>query len=62
MTQEEVTRAKERAPLDRNGALLCWGNLCRIGCDNASWQRSHDSLKGPFEALDPAVQDRTTPG
>ena len=35
LTAEEVSRAKERAPLDRNGTLLCWGNLCKIGCEAA---------------------------
>ena len=56
LTTEEVNRAKERAPLDRSGNLLCWGNLCHIGCQAQSCQRSHDGLRGPFEALDPAVQ------
>ena len=56
LTAEEVTRAKERAPLDRHGNLLCWGNLCHIGCQAQSCQRSHDGLRSPFEALDPAVQ------
>ena len=56
LTAEEVSRAKERAPLDRNGTLLCWGNLCHIGCQAQTCQRSHDGLRGPFEALDPAVQ------
>ena len=56
LTAEETNRAKERAPLDRNGELLCWGNLCRIGCDVQGCQRSHDNLRGTFESLDPCVQ------
>ena len=56
LTAEEVSRAKERAPLDRNGTLLCWGNLCKIGCEAASCQRSHEPLRGPFEALDECVR------
>ena len=27
LTAEETSRAKDRAPLDRNGVLLCWGHL-----------------------------------
>ena len=56
LSTEEVTRAKERAPLDRNGTLLCWGNLCRIGCEASACQRSHEPLRGPFEALDECVR------
>ena len=56
LTSEETSRAKDRAPLDRNGVLLCWGNLCRIGCDVQGCQRSHANLRGTFEALDPCVQ------
>lgn len=56
LTPEEVARAKERAPLDRNGTLLCWGNLCRIGCETQSCQRSHEPLRGPFESLDECVR------
>ena len=56
LTAEEVARAKERAPLDRNGTLLCWGNLCRIGCEMSACQRSHEPLRGPFEALDECVR------
>ena len=56
LTAEETNRAKERAPLDRNGVLLCWGHLCRIGCDVQGCQRSHENLRGTFEALDPCVQ------
>eukprot|EP00435_Cladocopium_sp_Y103_P012460 s1027_g3.t1 len=56
LTAEEVNRAKERAPLDKSGNLLCWGNLCHIGCSNSTCQRSHDGLRGTFESLDPCVQ------
>eukprot|EP00435_Cladocopium_sp_Y103_P071083 s29_g36.t1 len=56
LTTEEVNRAKERAPLDRQGQLLCWGNLCHVGCSVSGCQRSHESLRGSFESLDPAVQ------
>ena len=56
LTAEETSRAKDRAPLDRNGVLLCWGNLCRIGCEVQGCQRSHENLRGTFEALDPCVQ------
>ena len=53
---DEVNRAKDRAPLDRNGNLLCWGNLCHVGCGVSNCQRSHESLRGSFESLDPCVQ------
>ena len=56
LSPEEVNKAKERAPLDRNGQLLCWGNLCHIGCSSTNCQRSHDGLRGSFEGLDPNVQ------
>eukprot|EP00435_Cladocopium_sp_Y103_P016273 s1669_g4.t1 len=56
LTTEEVNRAKERAPLDRQGNLLCWGNLCHVGCSVSGCQRSHEALRGSFESLDPAVQ------
>ena len=56
LTAEETSRAKERAPLDRNGTLLCWGNLSRMGCEVQGCQRSHENLRGAFEALDPCVQ------
>eukprot|EP00435_Cladocopium_sp_Y103_P058511 s1062_g20.t1 len=56
LTTEEVNRAKERAPLDRQGNLLCWGNLCHVGCSVNGCQRSHEGLRGSFESLDPAVQ------
>lgn len=60
LTAEETNRAKDRAPLDRNGVLLCWGHLCRIGCDVQGCQRSHENLRGTFEALDPCVQMSTS--
>eukprot|EP00438_Fugacium_kawagutii_P022124 Skav232871 [mRNA] locus=scaffold1881:25961:36237:+ [translate_table: standard] len=56
LTQEEVARAKERAPTDQAGNLLCWGNLCRVGCEVPNCQRSHEGLKGTFEALDECVR------
>ena len=56
LTPEEVTRAKERAPLDRQGSLLCWGHLCHIGCTMTGCQRSHEGLRGSFESLDPCVR------
>ena len=56
LSSEETNRAKERAPLDRNGTLLCWGHLTRIGCDVQGCQRSHENLRGSFESLDPCVQ------
>ena len=56
LSPEEVNRAKDRAPLDKNGVLLCWGNLCHVGCSSSNCQRSHEGLRGSFEALDPCVQ------
>lgn len=56
LTPEEVTRARERAPTDREGKLLCWGFLTHMGCNMQGCQRSHEQLRGAFEALDPAVQ------
>ncbi|CAK9114808.1 unnamed protein product [Durusdinium trenchii] len=56
LTPEEVGMAKDRAPLDRHGKLLCWGNLCHIGCQTTGCQRSHEGLRGSFENLDPCVQ------
>ena len=56
LTPEEVGMAKDRAPLDRHGKLLWWGNLCHIGCQTTGCQRSHEGLRGSFENLDPCVQ------
>lgn len=56
LTTEEVNRAKDRAPVDREGKLLCWGAITHLGCSQANCQRSHEHLRGAFEALDPAVQ------
>ena len=56
LTPEEVTRARERAPTNRDGKLLCWGFLTHMGCNMQSCQRAHEQLRGAFEALDPAVQ------
>ena len=56
LSPEEVNRAKDRAPQDRQGKLLCWGNLTHMGCLVGSCQRSHEGLRGPFEQLDYCVQ------
>ena len=56
LSAEEVNRAKERAPVDRDGLLLCWGALTHMGCTNSACGRSHLDLQGKFEALDPCVQ------
>lgn len=56
LTQEEVNRARDRAPTDRDGKLLCWGFLTHMGCASTNCQRAHEQLRGPFEALDAAVQ------
>ncbi|CAE7778356.1 unnamed protein product [Symbiodinium sp. CCMP2592] len=57
LTVEEVNRAKDRAPLDKDGVLqLCWGALTHMGCSNASCQRSHSDLQGKFETLEPCLQ------
>ena len=56
LSQEEVNRARERAPTDRDGKLLCWGFLTHMGCSSANCQRAHEQLRGSFEALDTAVQ------
>lgn len=56
LTQEEVNKAKDRAPVGKGGALLCWGYLTHTGCQSATCQRAHKNLKGAFEALDPAAQ------
>lgn len=56
LTTEEVTRARDRAPVDKSGVLLCWSNLTHQGCQLASCQRSHEPLRGQFEQLDPAVR------
>lgn len=56
LTQEEVNRARERAPTNRDGKLLCWGFLTHMGCTSANCQRAHEQLRGSFEVLDTAVQ------
>ena len=56
LTPEETSRAKDRAPVDRDGKLLCWGHLTHLGCGVEQCTRSHEALRGSFEALDPAVQ------
>ena len=56
LTPEEAQQAKERAPQDKNGTLLCWGHLSHIGCGVQGCQRSHEPLRGSFEGLDPCVQ------
>ena len=56
LTPEETNRAKERAPVDKEGKLLCWGFISHVGCNQPNCQRSHEHLRGTFEALDPTVQ------
>jgi len=56
LTAEEVNRARDRAPVDRHGTLLCWSHLTHQGCANSSCQRSHEPLKGSFEQLDACVR------
>ena len=56
LTAEEVNRARDRAPVDKNGTLLCWSFLTHQGCSVANCQRAHEALKGTFEQLDPCVQ------
>ena len=56
LSTEEVNRARDRAPVDKNGVLLCWSNLTHLGCQVATCQRSHEPLRGQFEQLDPAVR------
>ena len=56
LTPEETNKAKDRAPTNKDGKLLCWGFLTHLGCNQTNCQRAHEQLKGTFEALDPAVQ------
>ena len=56
LNPDEVARAKERAPTDGEGKLLCWGHLTHLGCAQSNCQRSHSKLQGQFEHLDPCVQ------
>ena len=56
LTQEEVNRARDRAPVSKGGTLLCWGYLTHSGCSSTTCQRAHEGLRGTLEALDPAVQ------
>ena len=56
LTTEEVNKAKERAPTDKDGTLLCWGALTHMGCNTSACQRSHADLQGRWEALDPCVR------
>ena len=56
LTTEEVNRARDRAPVDKGGTLLCWSNFTHQGCQLATCQRSHEPLRGQFEQLDPAVR------
>ena len=56
LTAEETARAKDRAPTNKEGKLLCWGYLTHLGCSQQGCQRAHEPLRGPFESLDPAVQ------
>ncbi len=54
LTTEEVNRARDRAPVDKNG--VCWSNLTHQSCQLSTCQRSHEPLRGQFEQLDPAVR------
>ena len=56
LPQDEVNRARERAPVDEKGTLLCWSYLTHQGCSVANCQRAHKALKGQFEHLDPCVR------
>ena len=56
LTPEETSRAKDRAPVDRESKLLCWGYISHLGCGQTNCQRAHEHLRGSFEALDPAVR------
>ena len=56
LSQEEVNRARERAPVDEKGTLLCWSFLTHQGCNVAGCQRAHKALKGQFEQLDLCVR------
>ena len=56
LSTEEVNRAKDRAPTDKAGTLLCWGALTHMGCGNQGRQRSHSDLQGRWENLDSCVQ------
>ena len=56
LTSEETNRAKDRAPVNREGKLLCWGFITHAGCTVSNCQRAHENLRGTFEALDPAVR------
>ena len=56
LTAEEVNRARDRAPVDKMGTLLCWSHLTHQGCSNAGCQRSHEPLEGAFEQLDACVR------
>ena len=56
LSTEEANSARDRAPVDKNGVLLCWSNLTHVGCQVATCQRSHEPLRGQFEQLDPAVR------
>ena len=56
LTAEETSRARDRAPTNKEGKLLCWGHLSHMGCSQTGCQRAHEGLRGAFEALDPTVQ------
>ena len=56
LTAEEVNRARDRAPVDKAGTLLCWSHLTHQGCSSQNCQRSHEPLKGTFEQLDACVR------
>ena len=56
LTPEESNRAKDRAPTNKDGKLLCWGYISHLGCSQSTCQRAHEHLRGTFESLDPAVR------
>ena len=43
----EVRLSSQHAPRDKDGAPLCWGNSCHIGCTrgNGSCAHSHELVK-----------------
>ena len=56
LSPEESSKAKERAPTNREGKLLCWGFITHLGCTQGNCQRAHEHLRGSFESLDPHVR------
>jgi hypothetical protein len=56
LTPKEIDKAKEKAPVDKDGTLICWGYLTHMGCANAGCKRAHERLSGKVTDLDPTVQ------